>query len=218
MSSGTGGAARTRHGSPDDGLADATTTRGGPIGLDQCSGDPAESGLLGGISGLGITPVVVIDDVGLAAPLAEALGRPERAGWDDRRPPRSSPGKLPETARSCGSGLPTDTRTIGAPSGRADLNADPPRVPTYEAPLMSWSWPSDRSPRPEACRAAIADRAPPRAPRQRCPGPNPPACYQPPCSGIGSAASRAASSGGTPTSRRTASATWSTACSFIRSG
>jgi hypothetical protein len=61
----TGGAARTGHGSADDGLADATTTRSGPIGLDQCSGDPAESRLLGGISGLGIIPVVVIDDVGL---------------------------------------------------------------------------------------------------------------------------------------------------------
>ena len=64
MSPVTGGAARTGHGSADDGPADATTTRSGAIALDQCSGDPARSGPLGGISGLGIVPVVVIDDVG----------------------------------------------------------------------------------------------------------------------------------------------------------
>ncbi len=63
MSPVTPGAARTWHGSADD----------GPAGADQYSGDLAESGPLGAISGLGIIPVVVIDDVGQAAPLAEAL-------------------------------------------------------------------------------------------------------------------------------------------------
>ena len=90
MSPVTEGGARTGHGSADYG-GGATTTRSGAIALDQCSGDPAGSGPLGWISGLGIVPAVVIDDVGRAAPLAEALSRPERAG-DDRRPDVEVPG------------------------------------------------------------------------------------------------------------------------------
>jgi 2-dehydro-3-deoxyphosphogluconate aldolase / (4S)-4-hydroxy-2-oxoglutarate aldolase len=69
----TGGTARTGHGSADNGTADSTTIAASPISADQCCGGPAGSGPLGAFGRLGIIPVVVIDDVGHAAPVAEAL-------------------------------------------------------------------------------------------------------------------------------------------------